>query len=97
MLAAICPAGCCRADTAAVRPTSIEPSHPDDRSYPWLFPFQSQIKERIVDLFTKLRQVHCEAFEVGKRAIGQRSLVSGAQDYARGLACLECFLPAGCT
>src|ERR1035441_7911472 len=43
------------------------------------------------------RQVHCEPFEIGERAVGQSSLVSGAQGNAGGLAYLECFLPAGCT
>jgi hypothetical protein len=46
---------------------------------------------------TQSRQVHCEPFDIGERAVGQSTFVSGAQGYAGGLACLECFLPAGCT
>jgi hypothetical protein len=42
-------------------------------------------------------QVHREAFEIGERAVSQRSLMSSAQDYAGRLARLECFLPAGGT
>ena len=40
------------------------------------------------------RKVYCEAFEIGKRAIGESTLVRGAQDHARRVACLEGFLPA---
>ena len=36
-------------------------------------------------------------FEVGERAICQRTLMSGTQDHSRRLVCFECFLPAGCT
>jgi len=39
------------------------------------------------------RQVHCEAFEIGERAVRQRSLMRGAQNHAGRLVCLECFLP----
>ena len=42
------------------------------------------------------RKVHCEAFEISERAVSQGTLVSGAQDHARRLACLEGFLPARC-
>ena len=40
------------------------------------------------------RKVYCEAFEIGKRAVSESTLVRGAQDHTRRLACLECFLPA---
>lgn len=43
------------------------------------------------------RQIHCNAFQIGERAVCQRTLMSGAQDHSRCLVCLECFLPAGCT
>src|SRR3984957_3388099 len=43
------------------------------------------------------RKVYCEAFEIGKRAVRECTLVRGAQHHARCLACLECFLPAGHT
>jgi hypothetical protein len=41
-----------------------------------------------------LRQVHGEPLQIGERAIGQSSLMSGTQDHARCLACLKRFLPA---
>ena len=40
------------------------------------------------------RKIHCEAFKIGKRAVSESTLVRGAQDHSRRLACLECFLPA---
>jgi hypothetical protein len=40
------------------------------------------------------RKIYCKAFEIRKRAVGECALVRGAQHYARGLASLECFLPA---
>src|SRR6476619_4335682 len=40
------------------------------------------------------RKVSCEAFEIGKRAIGESTLVRGEQYHTRRLASLECFLPA---
>jgi hypothetical protein len=42
-------------------------------------------------------QVHCKAFEIGERAIGQSTVVSGAQNHTGRLACFECLLPTGCT
>ena len=48
-------------------------------------------------LSAQLRQIHCEPFEIGERAVGQSSLMSGAQDHAGRLACFKCFLPAWCT
>jgi hypothetical protein len=39
------------------------------------------------------RKVYCEAFEIGKRAVSESTLVRGAQNYTRRLACLERFLP----
>ena len=42
------------------------------------------------------RKVHCEAFEIRERAVSKSTLVSGAQDHTRRLACLEGFLPARC-
>jgi hypothetical protein len=39
------------------------------------------------------RQVHREPLKVGERAVSPGALASGTQDYARHLACLECFLP----
>jgi hypothetical protein len=41
-------------------------------------------------------QVQCESFEISKRAVTQRTFVSGAQDHAGGLAGLERFLPTRC-
>jgi hypothetical protein len=42
-------------------------------------------------------QIHCKAFEIGKRAIGQSSVVSGPQNHTGRLTCFECLLPTGCT
>jgi hypothetical protein len=44
-----------------------------------------------------LGPIHCEAFKIGKRAVSESTLVRGAQDHSRRLACLECFLPARST
>jgi hypothetical protein len=41
-------------------------------------------------------QVHCEALEIGERAVVQGTFVCGAQDHARRLAGLERLLPTGC-
>ena len=40
------------------------------------------------------RKVNCEAFKIGKRAVGESTLVRGTQDHTRRVACLECFLPS---
>ncbi len=47
----------------------------------------------IIERGAQSRQVHCEAFEIGERAVRQRSLMRGAQNHAGRLVCLECFLP----
>ena len=46
---------------------------------------------------TWLRQIHCEAFEIGKRAMDQGAIVGGTQDHPGRLVCIESFLPAGRT
>jgi len=43
-----------------------------------------------------LRQVHREAFEIAKRAMGQSTLVGSTQDHPGSMVCLERFLPTGC-
>jgi hypothetical protein len=43
------------------------------------------------------RQIDGESLEVSKRAVGQRALMCGAQDYARRLICVKCLLPPRCT
>jgi Phage integrase family len=46
---------------------------------------------------TWLRQIHCEAFEIAKRAMDQGTIVGSTQDHPGRLVCIESFLPAGRT
>ena len=43
-----------------------------------------------------LRQIHCEALEIAKRAMGHGTLVGSTQDHPGSMVCLESFLPTGC-
>ena len=60
---------------------------------------EARARERPVEYVTvpASGQVHCKALEIGERAIGQSSLVSGAQNDTGRLACVECFPPTGGT
>ena len=83
----------------ALQALGIDPVEAQQRGYPL-----KEVAEATEELtvgqqpqcmgVTASRKVYCEAFEIGKRAVSESTLVRGAQDHTRRVASLECFLPA---